>query len=129
MKLVLLDIGDTLWTPRISCACDICKGVSFRILSSRTRFSILINSGESGKVLIDTSPDLRGQLSKAGVSRINVIALTHPHYERYVGFGELARIRGDIDGYGAHKTLNCILFQYQFINLNRRNVLCMNYLT
>jgi len=90
---------------------------------------MLIDSGKSGKILIDTSPDLRGQLSKAGVSRINVIALTHPHYEHYAGFGELARIRGDIDGYGAHKTLNCILFQYQFINLNRRNVLCMNYLT
>jgi len=72
---------------------------------------------------------LRGQLSKLGVSWVNVIALTQPHYKHYAGFGELARIRGDIDGYGAHKTLNCMSFQHQFINLNRRNLLYVNYLT
>ena len=129
MRFVLLGIGDTLRTLRIGCACDTCKGESFRILSSRTRFSILIDSKKSGKVLFDTSPDLRGQLSKAHVSRINVIVLTHPHYDHDAGFGELARIRGDIDSYGAHKTLNCVLFQPQFINLNRRDGLCMKYLT
>jgi phosphoribosyl 1,2-cyclic phosphate phosphodiesterase len=83
MRLVLLDIGDTLWTLGKGCACDTCKGVSFRILSSRMGFQYLLTSGKSGKVLIDTSPDLRGQLPKAGVSRINVIPLTHPHYDHY----------------------------------------------
>jgi len=126
MRLVLLDIRDTLWPPRIKCACAICNSVPFRISSSRTRSSTLINSGKTGKVLIDTSHDFRGQLSEPGVSRISVIASMHPHYDRYAGFGELASIREDSGGYGAHKTLNCILFQYQFINLNRRNVLCIN---
>jgi len=129
MRLVLLDIYDTLRTLRKCCASDICKGELFVILSSRTRFLIPIDSKKSGKILIDTPPDLKGQLSKVGVSKANVIALTHPHNKHYAGFGELARIRGDIDGYGAHKTLNCILLPHQFINVNRRNVLCMNYLT
>lgn len=77
-------------------------------MSSRTRFSILVDNGNSGKVLFETSSNLSRQLSKARVSRVNIIALTHPYHGHNAGFGELVRIRGDIDGYGAHNTLNCI---------------------
>lgn len=122
MKLVLLGTGDALGTPRVGCTCDTWKGASFGTMPSRTRFSILVDNGKRGKVMIDTSPDLRWQLLKAAISRFNAILWTHPHYDHYAGFGELARIQGDIDVYGIHETLDSILPQFHFINFNRHDV-------
>jgi phosphoribosyl 1,2-cyclic phosphate phosphodiesterase len=112
MKLALLGTGDALRTPRVGCACDTCKGASFGTAPSRTSFSILVDNGIKGKVIIDASPDLRGQLLKAAISRINAIPWTHPHYDYYAGFGELAWTQGEKDVYGIHEILDSILSQF-----------------
>ena len=99
MKLTILGSGDCSGTPQLGCQCRICKlarkkGHPY----SRTRFSILIetdfksNNGiEKKYILIDTSPDLRHQLLRAGTEQIDAVLFTHSDYDHSSGVFEFYR--------------------------------------
>lgn len=99
MKLTILGSGDCSGTPQLGCSCRICKlarkvGHPY----SRTRFTILIENnfqtkeGELKKnILIDTSPDLRYQLIRAGVEQIDAVFFTHADYDHSSGLFEFYR--------------------------------------
>ncbi len=58
----------------------------------RRRCSLLIQSySESGttNILIDTSPDLRGQLLDVGIQHLDAVLLTHEHADQTHGIGDL----------------------------------------
>ena len=54
----------------------------------RTRCSILVTCGE-GRVLVDTSPDLREQLLAANVGRVDGVLITHDHADQTHGIDDL----------------------------------------
>ena len=54
----------------------------------RTRCSILVTHGK-GRVLVDTSPDLREQLLAAKVGRIDGVLITHDHADQTHGIDDL----------------------------------------
>ena len=53
------------WSPVIGCDCHVCVSVSQK--NKRTRASIAVFEGKT--VLIDTSPEMRLQVIRAGISR------------------------------------------------------------
>ena len=57
----------------------------------RTRASIHVADGDVG-LLIDTSPDLRGQLLANGIARVTHVAYTHDHADHTHGVNELRRL-------------------------------------
>ena len=121
MKITLLGTGDAVGTPKLGCSCPACLDALAGGRSRRLRFSILVES-ERGRVLIDTSPDLRWQLLKKGISRIDGVIWTHAHYDHYAGFGDFHRIQKGVNVYGVKSTLDYILNYLYFMNPNRHDV-------
>ncbi len=107
MKLTLLGTGDAVGTPKIGCYCPACEDARLGGKSQRLRFSILVES-DKGKILIDTSPDLRQQFLRQNLSHIDGVIWTHGHYDHYSGFGEFYRVQNKVDVYGIPETLNYI---------------------
>ena len=55
----------------------------------RTRSSVLINTNNNQNILIDTSPDLRGQLYKAKCTKIDAVLFTHEHSDHTAGLPDM----------------------------------------
>ena len=121
MKITLLGTGDAVGTPKLGCSCPACLDALAGGRSRRLRFSILVES-ERGRVLIDTSPDLRWQLLKKGISRIDGVIWTHAHYDHYAGFGDFHRIQNGVNVYGLKSTLDYIMNYLYFMKPNRHDV-------
>jgi phosphoribosyl 1,2-cyclic phosphate phosphodiesterase len=122
MKITLLGTGDAIGTPKIGCSCPTCLDAIAGGKSRRLRFSVLIES-ECGKVLIDTSPDLRWQLLKKGISHIDGVIWTHAHYDHYAGFGDFHRIQNGVNVYGLKNTMDYILNYLYFMKPVRHDVI------
>lgn len=114
MKITLLGTGDAPGTPEIGCSCPACADAKKGTKSSRTRFSVLVQT-EEGNVLIDTSPDMRAQLLKADIGHIDGVIWTHGHYDHYGGFPEFYRIQRDVHVYGYKDTVDYISEMVHFI--------------
>jgi phosphoribosyl 1,2-cyclic phosphate phosphodiesterase len=115
MRLTLLGTGDAVGTPKIGCNCPACTDALEGGKSQRFRFSILVES-EQGKILIDTSPDLRQQFLRQKLSSIDAVIWTHGHYDHYAGFGEFYRVQNEVDVYGIRETLDYIDQYVSFLN-------------
>lgn len=85
----------------------------------RTRTSITI-AGGSGTLLVDTTPDMRGQVLACGVPRVDAILFTHSHADHVTGLDDvrgLNRMAGrPLDVHGTRRTLDeiCQRFPYAF---------------
>jgi phosphoribosyl 1,2-cyclic phosphate phosphodiesterase len=121
MKITLLGTGDAVGTPKIGCSCPACMDAHAGGKSRRLRFSVLVES-QAGRILIDTSPDLRWQMLKLGISHIDGVIWTHSHYDHYAGFGDFHRIQNDVHVYGPPDTLNYILNYLSFMKPVRHDV-------
>ncbi|MCR3883865.1 MBL fold metallo-hydrolase [Methanotrichaceae archaeon M04Ac] len=120
MKVTLLGTGDAIGTPKIGCRCPACADALCGGRSRRLRFSILVENA-GGKVLIDTSPDLRWQLIRTGISRVDGVIWTHAHYDHYAGFGDFHRVQNRVPVYGLQETMDYIL-NYLYFMRPKRNV-------
>ena len=121
MKITLLGTGDAVGTPKIGCACPACMDAHAGGKSRRLRFSVLVESS-SGRILIDTSPDLRWQFLKKGISHIDGVIWTHAHYDHYAGFGDFHRIQSSVKVYGVKNTLDYILNYLYFMKPVRHDL-------
>ncbi len=86
MRLTLLGTGTSMGVPQIGCACAVCRSDDPR--DQRTRTSALIEVGGS-TILIDTPPELRLQLLRAGTERIDAVLYTHEHADHVHGIDDL----------------------------------------
>lgn len=86
--LTFLGTGTSTGIPVIGCDCAVCASADPR--DTRLRSSALIRFGAT-TILIDTSPDLRAQLLRAGAARIDAVLYTHAHADHTAGLDELRR--------------------------------------
>lgn len=86
MILTFLGTGTSTGVPQLGCNCPVCK--SPHRYNNRTRASALLEL-PGGKILIDTPPDLRAQLLREGVERIDAVLLTHYHADHIFGLDDL----------------------------------------
>jgi len=118
MRVTLLGTGDAIGTPKIGCRCPACTDALCGGKSRRLRFSILVENSR-GKVLIDTSPDLRWQLIRTGISRVDGVIWTHAHYDHYAGFGDFHRVQNRVPAFGLKETMDYILNYLYFMRPKR----------
>ena len=118
--ITVLGSGTSQGVPLIGCDCSVCKSTDPR--DSRTRCSIHITHGDFS-LIIDTTPELRLQCVREGITRADAILFTHMHADHVMGFDDLRRfceISGDrIPIYGPAETLNSLkaIFPYAFDSL------------
>lgn len=86
LTVTLLGTGTSTGVPIVGCTCDVCTSSDPR--DTRTRCACYIRAGDLG-VLIDTGPDLREQLLREGITRIDAVCYTHHHFDHLVGLDDL----------------------------------------
>ena len=91
LDLTILGCGSSGGVPRVGQGWGACDPSEPR--NRRGRCSVLVErtgpGGDKTTVLVDTSPDLREQLLRAGVTRLDGIVLTHPHADHTHGIDDV----------------------------------------
>jgi phosphoribosyl 1,2-cyclic phosphate phosphodiesterase len=86
MRITFLGSGTSTGVPVIGCACNVCTSSDPR--NKRLRQSVKIEM--FGKhFLIDTSPDLRLQLLKFPIPRLDFVLFTHSHSDHLMGLDDI----------------------------------------
>lgn len=120
VQLEFLGTGTSQGVPVIGCTCAVCTSSDPR--DERLRASALVRSGGS-TVLIDAGPDLRQQMLRAGVDRLDAVLLTHEHMDHVAGIDDLRAFnfkqQRAMDIHGNAATLHAVkrLYHYAFEEL------------
>lgn len=86
-SLLFLGTGAGCGVPAFFCDCVACREASMDPRSRRSCCGLLIQNEMN--VLIDTPPDLRSQLVREKINKIDQVVFTHWHYDHIGGLGEL----------------------------------------
>lgn len=86
IRLEFLGTGTSQGVPVIACACAVCQSDDPRDQRLRTAVLITVNGRQ---LLIDAGPDLRAQMLRARVQRLDGVLLTHEHMDHMAGIDEL----------------------------------------
>jgi phosphoribosyl 1,2-cyclic phosphate phosphodiesterase len=86
MRLTLLGTGTSMGVPQIGCSCRVCRSEDPR--DQRTRTAALVEVG-GATILIDTPPELRLQLLRSRVQRVDAVLYTHFHADHVNGIDDL----------------------------------------
>jgi len=88
MQMTFLGSGTSGGVPVISCDCTVCRSLNPK--NKRLRSSVLFQV-EGLNILVDTSPDLRQQLLRQPIPRVDAVLYTHAHADHIFGLDELRR--------------------------------------
>ncbi|HSK21196.1 MAG TPA: MBL fold metallo-hydrolase [Longimicrobiales bacterium] len=118
MRLRFLGTGTSFGVPVIGCGCEVCTSADPR--DRRTRHAALLESDDgTRRILIDTPPELRLQLLRAGVSRIDAVWFTHDHADHTHGIDDLrvfsARLRQSLPAYADPVTATSLRTKFRYI--------------
>ncbi|BDI61158.1 MBL fold metallo-hydrolase [Qipengyuania nanhaisediminis] len=122
MKLVMLGSGTSTGVPRIGGEdgtgdwgdCD-----PNEPRNRRTRVSILVESDEGRRLLVDTSSDCRAQLLANRINRIDAVFWTHDHADHCHGIDDLRVLRygrgGPIPAYASTETVRRLRQRFGYV--------------
>ncbi len=89
MDVLFLGTGTSHGVPMIGCECVVCRSDDPR--DNRLRPSIYVEDADGTRVLVDTTPDLRQQCLRHGITRVDAVVYTHAHADHILGFDEVRR--------------------------------------
>ena len=86
MTITFLGTGTSQGVPVIACECEVCTSTDKH--DKRLRTSVLIET--DGKVIaIDSGPDFRYQMLRAGVKHLDAVVFTHEHKDHTAGLDDI----------------------------------------
>jgi phosphoribosyl 1,2-cyclic phosphate phosphodiesterase len=88
-QLVFLGTGTSVGVPVVGCGCETCSSDDPR--DSRSRTSVVLGL-PGGALLIDTTPDLRTQLLRERIGRVDAVLYTHDHVDHVYGLDDIRPI-------------------------------------
>jgi phosphoribosyl 1,2-cyclic phosphate phosphodiesterase len=113
--------------PMIGCDCEVCRSDDPR--DHRDRPGAMVEyddeAGQRRTVLIDTTPELRLQMLRHQVSRIDGVVYTHNHADHIFGIDDLRRFNAvmhrAVDIYAEQYMVQHLVENYQYIFNPGRN--------
>ncbi len=86
LKITFLGTGTSSGVPMIACGCAVCTSTDKK--DKRLRSSILVQS-QTTTIVVDTTPDFRYQMLRAGVKKLDGVLFTHPHKDHVAGMDDV----------------------------------------
>jgi phosphoribosyl 1,2-cyclic phosphate phosphodiesterase len=115
VKLTILGCGTSSGVPRIGGDWGACDPNEPR--NYRTRASILVQSATT-TILVDTGPDMRGQLLAAGIGDLDAVIWTHEHADHTHGLDDLRQVyhirNAPVPGYGRRETIDLLEMRFAY---------------
>ena len=110
MNVLFLGTGTSTGVPQIGCSCQVCMSDDPR--NKRLRVSVFVQLDSGFHILVDTTPDLRQQALRHGITRIDAVLFTHAHADHIFGIDDLRRFNRSRDHelpcYGDRDTIESI---------------------
>ncbi len=117
MKVILLGSGTSTGVPRIGNDWGDCDPNEPK--NRRTRVSIVVESEEGRRLLVDTSTDMRQQFLSNGIDSIDAVFWTHDHADHCHGIDELRPLRygrkAPLPGYGSAETVRRLRQRFDYV--------------
>jgi phosphoribosyl 1,2-cyclic phosphate phosphodiesterase len=117
VKLLVLGSGTSTGVPRIGNDWGLCDPNEPR--NRRTRVSIMVESQEGKRLLVDTSTDLRQQLLANNIERLDAVFWTHDHADHVHGIDDLRPLRygrgGPMPGYASETTVQRLRQRFSYV--------------
>ena len=115
MRVRLLGTGTSQGIPIIGCHCPVCTSTDER--DHRLRTSALVEV-DGVNILIDAGPDLRQQLLRCSVTRLDALLLTHEHKDHTGGIDDVRPInflmKTPLNIYGQPRVMKAIRNDYSY---------------
>ncbi len=86
MTITFLGTGTSQGVPVIGCDCKVCTSADKH--DKRLRTSILVEA-QGKTIVIDTGPDFRYQMLRAGVKHLDAVVFTHEHKDHTAGLDDI----------------------------------------
>ncbi|MEL6877901.1 MAG: MBL fold metallo-hydrolase [Pseudomonadota bacterium] len=117
MKLIMLGSGTSTGVPRIGDDWGDCDPNEPK--NRRTRVSIMVESNEGRRILVDTSTDLRAQMLANEINRVDAVFWTHDHADHCHGIDDLRVMRygrgGPIPGFAGEDTARRLRHRFGYV--------------
>jgi phosphoribosyl 1,2-cyclic phosphate phosphodiesterase len=116
LKITFLGTGTSQGVPVIGCGCAVCTSADEH--DRRLRSSVLVEQGDQ-VVLIDTSPDFRQQMLRAGVSKLDAVLYTHEHRDHIAGLDDIRAFnyiqRSSMDLFGEERVIRALRNGFSYV--------------
>lgn len=116
MIVTFLGTGTSQGVPVIACDCEVCNSTDAR--DKRLRSSIMLEA-EGKVVVIDSGPDFRYQMLRAGVKHLDAILFTHEHKDHTAGLDDIRafnyRQQSAIDVYADERVQKALKNEFSYI--------------
>lgn len=116
MKITFLGTGTSQGIPVITCNCMVCKSTDHR--DKRLRVSVLIETDDK-TIVIDSGPDFRYQMLRAGVKDLDAILFTHEHKDHVAGLDDIRPfnylLKKNIDIYATERVQHALRKEFAYI--------------
>ncbi len=113
----MLGAGTSTGVPRIGNDWGQCDPAEPR--NRRSRVSIIVESCEGKRLLVDTSTDLRSQLLANDIDRVDAVFWTHDHADHCHGIDDLRPMRygrsGPLPGFAADETVRRLRQRFGYV--------------
>ncbi|WP_316818389.1 MBL fold metallo-hydrolase [Pedobacter nyackensis] len=116
MKVTFLGTGTSQGIPVITCKCAVCQSADHR--DKRLRVSVLVET-EDKTIVIDSGPDFRYQMLRAGVKDLDAILFTHEHKDHVAGLDDIRPfnylLKKNIDIYATERVQHALKREFSYI--------------
>jgi phosphoribosyl 1,2-cyclic phosphate phosphodiesterase len=117
MKLTFLGTGTSFGVPVLGCGCAVCTSLDPK--DRRLRHGALLSWEDGKTILVDTPPELRLQLLREGVTRVDAVWFTHVHADHLHGVDDLRifsmRTRRSLPAYASEEACATIIRRFDYI--------------
>jgi len=116
LKITFLGTGTSQGVPVIGCDCKVCKSLDFR--DKRFRSSIHLEAN-GVSLVVDTGPDFRMQMLRAGIKKLDAVIYTHEHKDHTAGLDDIRPFnfvqQMDLPIFGRRQVLDQIQREFSYI--------------